>query len=132
MQSVFANLPKRKYKPVDLKAFDEAISEGISRERNSSQNPNAMYQHDEFAGVGRGAGRGRDHYNQADRYGHSYTQGTPGFGRGRGQYNQADRAVSGGLFQKSANFNNTNRNYGQYNQGNQDDDSYMQDVETFD
>ncbi|KAG1610027.1 hypothetical protein G6F46_010335 [Rhizopus delemar] len=204
MQSVFANLPKRKYKPVDLKAFDEAISEGISRERNSSQNPNAMHQHDEFAGVGRGAsrgrghynqtdrygdsytqgtpgfgrgrgyynqadsygdsyiqgmpglgrgrdhynqadgyghsytqgtlgfGRGRDHYNQADSYGYSYTQGTPGFGRGRGQYNQADRAVSGGLFQKSANFNNTNRNHSQDNQGNQDDDSYMQDVEIFD
>ncbi|KAG1455932.1 hypothetical protein G6F55_006788 [Rhizopus delemar] len=84
MQSVFANLPKCKYKPVDLKAFDEAISEGISREYNSLQNPNAMYQYDEFAGVGRGASRGRGHYNQADSYDYSYTQDTPGFGRGRG------------------------------------------------
>ncbi|KAG1288885.1 hypothetical protein G6F66_009532 [Rhizopus arrhizus] len=91
MQSVFANLKKPKYKPVDIKALDEAISEAISREYNSSQTHNAMYQHDEFAGMDRGAIRGHDHYNQADVYGDSYTQGASGFGRGRSYYNQAYR-----------------------------------------
>ncbi|KAG1138967.1 hypothetical protein G6F37_009973 [Rhizopus arrhizus] len=92
MQSVFANLKKPKYKPVDIKEFDEAISEAISREYNSSQAHNAMYQHDEFAGVDRGASRGHDHYNQAGIYGDSYTQGVSGFGRGCGHYNQAYRS----------------------------------------
>lgn len=91
MQSVFANLKKPKYKPVDIKALDEAISEAISREYNSSQTHNAMYQHNEFAGMDRGAIRGHDHYNQADVYGDSYTQGASGFGRGRSYYNQAYR-----------------------------------------
>ncbi|KAG1050671.1 hypothetical protein G6F43_007073 [Rhizopus delemar] len=81
MQTVFANLPKRKYKPVDLKAFDEAISEGITREYNSSQTRNAMYQHDGFNGVGRSASRGRDHCNQVYRNTESCAQGTPSFGR---------------------------------------------------
>ena len=107
MQSVFANLKKPKYKPVDLKAFDEAISEGIAREYKSSQILKAINQRNEYPGAGRDASRGR------------------------GQYNQSYRDVSGELFQNSANFNNTNRNYGQYNQGNQNDDSYMQDIETF-
>ncbi|KAG0739920.1 hypothetical protein G6F23_008624 [Rhizopus arrhizus] len=91
MQSVFANLKKPKYKPVDIKALDEAISEAISREYNSSQTHNAMYQHNEFAGMNRGAIRGHDHYNQADVYGDSYTQGASGFGRGHSHYNQAYR-----------------------------------------
>ena len=107
MQSVFANLKKPKYKPVDLKAFDEAISEGIAREYKSSQILKAINQRNEFPGAGRDASRGR------------------------GQYNQSYRDVSGELFQNSANFNNTNRNYGQYNQGHQDDDSYMEDIEIF-
>ncbi|KAG1449078.1 hypothetical protein G6F55_010335 [Rhizopus delemar] len=90
MQSMFANLPERKYKTVDLKPFDEEISEGISHEYNSSQTRNVMYQHDEVACVVRGGSRGHGQSNQAGSYGCSYTQGASGFGRGRGQSNQAD------------------------------------------
>ncbi|EIE81159.1 hypothetical protein RO3G_05864 [Rhizopus delemar RA 99-880] len=87
---MFANLPERKYKTVDLKPFDEEISEGISHEYNSSQTRNVMYQHDEVACVVRGGSRGHGQSNQAGSYGCSYTQGASGFGRGRGQSNQAD------------------------------------------
>ncbi|KAG1493214.1 hypothetical protein G6F47_009252 [Rhizopus delemar] len=64
MQTVFANLPKR-----------------ITREYNSSQTPNAMHQHDGFTGVGRGASRGRDHYNQVYRSTELCAQGTLSLGR---------------------------------------------------
>ncbi|KAG0747185.1 hypothetical protein G6F60_013549 [Rhizopus arrhizus] len=92
---------------MDISAFEDAISQSSSHDYNSSQIRNTINQRNEYPGAGRGASRGR------------------------GQYNQSHRAVSGGLFQNSANFNNTNRNHGQYNQGNQNDDSYMQDIETF-
>ncbi|KAG1159217.1 hypothetical protein G6F36_014092 [Rhizopus arrhizus] len=78
---MFANLPERKYKTVDLKPFDEEISEGISHEYNSSQTRNVMYQHDEVACVVRGGSRGHGQSNQAGSYGYSYTQGMSSFGR---------------------------------------------------